>query len=273
MRLQFDVIGDWTEIKLDIIREYAKAYSEIMTSKRLYHIYIDAFAGAGLHISKSTHDFVLGSPLNALNINPPFREFYFIDIDSAKTANLRKITSTREDIHILEGDCNSKLLKEVFPAIKYKDYRRGLCLLDPYGLHLNWEVIQTAGQMRTIDMFLNFPVADMNRNVLWRNPEGVGQADIQRMNDYWGDDSWRQIAYNTQGNLFGLEIKEDNDTIASSFQTRLRNIGGFQYVPNPLPMRNSKGATVYYLFFASQQSVALEIINYIFNKYSNRGIK
>ena len=39
--------------------------------------------------------------------------------------------------------------------------------------------------MRTIDMFLNFPVADMNQNVLWRNPEGVDTADLKRMNEFW----------------------------------------------------------------------------------------
>jgi three-Cys-motif partner protein len=63
------------------------------------------------------------------------------------------------------------LLENIFPNVKYENYRRALCLLDPYGLHLKWEVIQTAGRMGTIDMFLNFPIMDMNRNALWRNPE------------------------------------------------------------------------------------------------------
>ncbi len=29
-------------------------------------------------------------------------------------------------------------------------------------MHLNWEVIYEAGQSRAIDLFLNFPVMDMN---------------------------------------------------------------------------------------------------------------
>ena len=72
-----------------------------------------------------------------------------------------------------EGDCNQILLENVFPRVRYEDYRRGLCILDPYGLDLDWNVISRAGQMKTIDLFLNFPVADMNRNVLWRDPERV----------------------------------------------------------------------------------------------------
>ena len=142
--------------------------------------------------------------------------------------------------------------------------------MDPYGLHLAWEVIEMAGGMRSIDMFLNFPVADMNRNVFWRNPEGVDPADIARMNRFWGDDSWEQIAYTTDRNLFGEPEKEENQMIAEGFRQRLRKVAGFKHVPEPLPMRNSKGAVLYYLFLASQKPTAQNIIEDIFEKYRNR---
>jgi hypothetical protein len=51
---EFDEIGYWSEIKLEIVRDYASTYSRILTSKKLPHIYIDAFAGAGRHISRQT---------------------------------------------------------------------------------------------------------------------------------------------------------------------------------------------------------------------------
>jgi three-Cys-motif partner protein len=76
---QFDEIGYWSEIKLDIIREYAKAYSTILSAQTaLRHIYIEAFAGAGVHLSRRTQDFVAGSPWNALNVKPPFSEYHLI---------------------------------------------------------------------------------------------------------------------------------------------------------------------------------------------------
>ena len=276
MKLVFDEIGFWSEMKLDIIREYASAYSKIManqTHPELYHIYIDAFAGPGKHISKRTKDIVKGSPQIALDIEPPFKEYHFIDIKSEKIIELRKLAAQRAETYVYEGDCNPILLNSVFPRVKYEDYRRALCLLDPYGLHLNWEVIQTAGHKNSIDIILNFPVADMNRNVLWRNPENVDHADIERMNAYWGDESWKQIAYNTQGNFFGWSVKEPNETIALAFQERLQEVAKFKHVPKPLPMRNSKGAIVYYLFFASQKEVAHNIIKYIFDKYQQWEIK
>jgi hypothetical protein len=45
----------------------------------------------------------------------------------------------------------------------------------------------------------------------------------------------------------------------------------FENVPKLMPMRNSKGAVVYYLFFASQKPVAERIVMDIFNKYRLRG--
>lgn len=36
-------------------------------------------------------------------------------------------------------------------------------------------------------------------------------------------------------------------------------------------MRNTRGAIVYYLFFASQRPVAMKIIKEIFAKYRDRG--
>lgn len=273
-RLRFDEIGYWSEVKLDIVKDYAVAYSTILTAQqqpRLFHVYIDAFAGAGLHISKMRGQLVPGSPRNALEVQPPFREYHFIDLKQAKTDFLQRVVGERSDVWIHPGDCNTILLQKVFPRVRYQDYRRGLCLLDPYGLHLQWEVIRTAGERKSLELFLNFPVADMNRNVLWRDPAGVDPTDIERMNAFWGDESWRRIAYTTDRNLFGFEEKVDNETIAEAFRRRLREVAGFKHVPKPIPMRNSQGGIVYYLFFASQKPAAASIVEDIFAEYRDRG--
>lgn len=271
MTLRLDEIGPWSEVKLEIIEKYASAYSLILKKKNLFHVYIDAFAGAGQHISRTTRALVPGSPKIALNVKPPFNEYYFIDIDSAKVDELRRIASDLQNVHVLEGDCNTRLLEDVFPHVKYADYKRGLCLLDPYGLHLQWKLIESAGKMKSIDMFLNFPIADMNRNVLLKDTQKAQDSDIQRMNSFWGDDSWRAAAYSRM-DLFGQRHKAENSAIVDAFQRRLIEVAGFKYVPDPMPMRNSRKAVVYYLFFASQQKLADHIIAGIFKKYKNIGI-
>ena len=46
--LRFDEIGYWSEVKLDIVKKYAKAYSTIMAKQQSIkaHVYVDGFAGA-----------------------------------------------------------------------------------------------------------------------------------------------------------------------------------------------------------------------------------
>ena len=93
------------------------------------------------------------------------------------------------------------------------------------------------------------------------------------MNDYWGDDSWRRIAYKEVATLFGpTEVKEEGLVIVEAFCERLRKIAGFENVVSPLPMKNTHGGVVYYLLFASQRQVAVEIVGDIFRKYEQRGI-
>ena len=273
--LKFDEIGRWSEVKLDIVRAYAVPYSRIMTSQGFCHLYIDAFAGAGLHISKATGEFVLGSPLNALAVEPPFCECHFVDLDRGRATHLRERAtdavagrSNAPDVFVYEGDCNHVLLDSVFPRARYEDRHRALCLVDPYGLDLDWSVLLRAGQMRSIDLFLNFPIMDMNRNALWRHPEGVADADIARMTRFWGDESWREAAYSESLSLFGpQDEKTNNQAIADAFRQRLQEVAGFAYVPRPIPMRNSNKAVVYYLFFASPAKPGGKIAEYLFGKY------
>jgi three-Cys-motif partner protein len=119
-----------------------------------------------------------------------------------------------------------------------------------------------------VEIFLNFPIHDMNRNVLVRDPSKMDQRQVERMDRFWGDHSWRTIAYTTTENLFGFEEKVcTNDQLADAFRQRLRDVAGFAYVPEPVYMRNSNRAGLYYLFFASQQPVAERIVEDIFRSY------
>lgn len=114
----------------------------------------------------------------------------------------------------------------------------------------------------------------MKRNVLWRQPERVPQDQIDRMNVFWGDESWRNIAYvePPQMSLFGDQDNEkvSNDIIAEAFRNRLIHKANFGYVPKPIAMRNTQNAIVYYLFFATQKPVAAKIVTDIFQKYENK---
>jgi hypothetical protein len=199
---QLDEIGRWSEIKLEIIREYAKAYSQILAKQpRLYHVYIDGFAGAGMHISKTTGMPIAGSPINVTSVKPPFREYHLVELHSTKASHLRKLFKENPAVRVHHGNCNSVLPTKIFPNIRYDD------------------------------------------------------------------ESWRDAAYRTEATLFGnADVKAGNEVVASAFAQRLKKVAGFQFVVEPLPMRNSTNAIVYYLIFASQNSTAHKIVTQIFRK-------
>lgn len=230
-------------------------------------------SGAGTHRTKGTGEPIEGSPKIALQIEPPFRRYFFIDLDGDKLSYLHDSIGDRPDVEILEEDCNRALLNTVFPQVTWKQYRRALCLLDPYGLQLDWEVILAAGKSETIDLFLNFPVMDMNRNALFRDSERATPEQKVRMTRFWGDETWFDAVYDRprQMGLFPMDreewIKGTNENVAEAFRQRLRQVAGFRHVPKPLPMKTSTGSVIYYLFFASQKPVGGDIVEQIFDRY------
>jgi len=272
--LRLDEIGHWSEVKLEIVRKYASAYSTILAKQRGIrgHIYIDGFAGAGTHVSGRTGEQVAGSPVNAMVIAPGFTELHFIDLDGSRTAELQRLSTADSRVSVHHGDCNEILTQRVFPRCAWDDRRRALCLLDPYGLNVNFEVLRRAGSMKSIEVFYNFMIMDANMNVFMRHPDKVKANQVARMDAVWGGNSWRSAAYAKEPGLFG-EIKEkaSNEVIAEAFRERLEKVAGFAYVPVPMPMRNSRGAVVYYLYFASQNKTGAKIVNDIFDKYRNEG--
>jgi three-Cys-motif partner protein len=267
-----DEIGRWSEIKLEIIREYAKPYSTILAKyPKLFHLYIDGFAGAGMHISKRTKRKIAGSSLNVTGVQPPFREYHLIELNSRKVALLRSLFAKNPAVVVHHGDCNLLLPDFLRANVQYAQFRRAFCLLDPYGLHVDWRVIESAGQLGTIDMLLNFPMMDMNMNVLWNDPAAVSNEQSARMTRFWGDDSWKRAGYEQEAGLFGaMARKSQNQAIVDAFRDRLKSAAGFKFVPDALPMKNSTGAIVYYLVFASPKSAAYKIIGDIFRKWRRK---
>ena len=52
---KFAEIGIWSELKLDIVRQYGAAYTKAFArTPKLKKYYIDGFSGAGMHVAKKT---------------------------------------------------------------------------------------------------------------------------------------------------------------------------------------------------------------------------
>jgi three-Cys-motif partner protein len=265
-----DELGPWSINKLEIMQKYAEAYGRIINTFRLHPVYIDAFSGCGSHVDKTTGEPLEGSPLRALDVKPGFEEFHFIDIDGDKLDALRAVVGDRADVFLYNEDANEALLR-IIPEVKYSEYKRALCVLDPYGLDVDWQVLVASAKQRTVEIFFNFSIMDINRNILRRDRDTVSQKQYDRMMRAWGDESWKDDLFSTSSNLFGDSEKVDNWTVAKAFRKRLHDVAGFDYVPEPVAMKNSRNTVLYFWFFASQNRTGAKIANDIFKRYTRGG--
>ena len=272
-----EAIGLWTEIKLQIIREYAAAYTKILKEREWCrgYGYIDAFAGPGEFVGKQDRDRIIpGSPINALNIEHKFNEYHFIDINQSKIERLRDLITGRPEaktVHLHLGDANEVLKRTILPNYQYESFKRALCILDPYGLDIEWKRLNPSAKPRTMDVFLNFPLMDINRNAALKILEAANPEEGVRLTKIWGDDSWKHLAYVEQGDLFSSSVlikkDEGNEILKRGFRERLKQVAGFSFVPDPILMKNKKGGHLYFLFFASHQPVAQNIAEGILRKW------
>ena len=263
-----DKVGPWTEVKLEIIQAYAAAFATITGAHRFARIYIDGFSGPGVHASKETGAEIAGTPLRILKVKPAFAEYHFVDIKPGKVKLLRERIGSHRGVSIYEGDSNKVLLERVLPTMRYESFRKGLMLLDPYGLTIDWKVIEMAGKSGCVDLLLNLPIMDMNMNVLMHDRSSVDPSDRSRMNRFWGSEEWEQAAYHEQGGLFGgsLSIKQKNEPVVEAFCQRLQDVAGFPFVSTPLMMPNEQGAPLYYLIGASPKRVGKKVFDDVFEK-------
>jgi hypothetical protein len=70
---KFDEVGDWSILKLNIIENYAGAYTKAFSKhgQHLRKYYIDGFSGAGLHHAKGTRKQIDGSPMRHIAARAP----------------------------------------------------------------------------------------------------------------------------------------------------------------------------------------------------------
>lgn len=257
----------WAELKAEIVLRYATAYSQVMSRQAgLATYYIEGFSRPSWYLPELFEGFLPTSVLQATVVEPRFRHYYLLDLDGGPATELRDLVAGA-DATLLEGDGNELLLHDVLPRVRAEDYRRALCVLDPPGLSLDWRVLEAAGRLRTIDLFVTLPVLDEHGAALWTSVRPTAQQ-AARMTRAWGDDSWREVADAARAKAAAKDTGVAHAAIAAAFARRLREVGRFGNVLAPLPIPDRTGTTVVgYLFFASRTDTANHVLEEIFARH------
>lgn len=267
--------GDWTLEKLERIRKYLVAYSTIMNNykEKFRFAYIDAFAGTGYQLLKHDEDqnlplfpefveadsrqFLDGSARIALQVEPRFTKYIFIEKDEKRFLSLQRLkqdySHLSEDIILINADANAYLTDL---CLNYNWSRnRAVLFLDPFGMQVNWATIEAIAKTGAIDLWYLFPLG-VAVNRLLKRDGAIDEPLRERLNKLFGTDEWYESFYQTRVtiDMFGEQKRtikvSDFGLVSKYFVERLNSV--FPGVANnPLALLNSRNIPLYLLCFAS----------------------
>ncbi|MGH7839322.1 MAG: three-Cys-motif partner protein TcmP [Candidatus Binataceae bacterium] len=189
-------VGPWAREKLKRLEKYLSAYTKILSRQSWLKgfIYIDAFAGAGRSLVRRVRsenasgallelgrefrgntevaEILHGSPRVALDVEPPFTHYVFLDLDPSRLQFLRAVEveyRDRRKIYIREEDCNDYLRDLIENGRTDWKKWRGVVFLDPFGMQVPWKTIALLAQTKALEVFLNFPVGMAIQRLLRRD--------------------------------------------------------------------------------------------------------
>lgn len=279
--------GDWTENKIEIIVEYAKAYLNIMNTYAANYnwklLYFDGFAGSGFIVKGKDENqkLIVGAAKRILEIEEPrsFDMFYFVEKDELNANHLEENTKNKfpkKNIHIVKEDCNDKIksMSQFLTSQNGKKYKV-LAFIDPCGMQLNWNSLQTL-QKLSVDVWILVPTG-MGVNRLLKKDSNISDAWVSKLEVFLGMEKEDILKYfyrqKVSYTLFGEETvvsKEDRaiEKSAELYKERLSSL--FSFVSEPYVLKNKANSVMFHFFMASNNKTAVKIANEIISKYNKQ---
>jgi three-Cys-motif partner protein len=239
-----------------------------MNGKPYSILYVDAFAGTGYRQLKQVQDrkkplfpeieevevsgFLSGSAKIALQIDPKFDRYVFIEKSKTKVLELNKlkIDFPDETVDVVCAEANNEL--QLLCATINWSTHRAVLFLDPFAMAVSWETMKAIANTKAIDTWILFPIMAVNR-LLKKNGQ-IPDSWRLKLDKIFGDNSWYNEFFQKSETplLSGDELKRkvNIEKIGSYYNKRLSLI--FPAVaPNPLMLKNSHHAPLFLLCFAA----------------------
>jgi three-Cys-motif partner protein len=196
-----------------------------------------------------------GSVRVALEIEPPFDRYIFVEKRQSRSSALVEIRSeySNREIEVLNEDANVAV-QRICRETNWRAHRAVL-FLDPYGMQVSWETLEAVAATKAIDVWMLYPTGMGLNRLLTRDGE-IPLEWQQALDRSLGCSEWREAFYEVRqtSDLFGASrtalVKDAGTEKFEAFLLdRLRTI--FAGVArHSLPLRNSRGQVMYLLCFA-----------------------
>lgn len=298
--------GIWTEQKLECFESYVKAYLTIMNSYRTkYHwklIYFDGFAGCGdrsreknaeqktisifgeENLSEEEMCLYAGAAERVVRLDsmPGFDYYYFVDLYEENLTRLEiKLApyGIGQRTKLLNCDAKegieklAKFMKQDAKrhlSIDYPNHYKTLCLLDPFGMSIEWDsIVKLAG--KSLDLWILVPTGSIVSRLIQNDGKLRYPEKLER---FFGlpEQVIRDRFYHKkfEKDLFGghEEIHKVENSIRVISDLYCEQLGSlFPYVTNePLVLKNSHNVPLFSFVCASYNQTAVKIAKQIIDK-------
>jgi len=298
--------GAWTEEKLDCFEKYVRAYLTIMNKYRYRFgwklLYFDGFAGSGSREQREDTDQKMqslfgedvsdketrlyeGAAERVVKIgmrSTGFDYYYFIDKYEENITLLENKLShypTKGTKVFRPGDANEELRK--LADFMHKDANlpfgnitkqnmKCLCLLDPFGMSIDWEsIVKLAG--KSVDLWILVPTGSIVNRLIQRDGTLRFPETLTR---FFGlpEEAIRERLTTSEEvtDLFGSRtvVRKTEDAISAIAQLYCEQLGTlFENVTQePLVLRNEKNVPIFHFVCASDNATACKIAKQIIDK-------
>ena len=252
--------GDHTELKLDVLGSYLNFYCNALKNQRFETWYIDGFAGTGFRQQTQMtggifenapialqENTLLGSASIALNVEPPFDHYRFVEAHGPRRAALQGLCDANptKECLVQGGDANEcirRILNEP-PWSQHRDdwKQRAVVFLDPYGMGVKWQTLKVLAESERADVWYLFNVKAVNQQMA-RDSERIDSSKFLALQEQFGTDDWQAAFYRSmpdQGGLFEAARPSSTkvatpEQISHFMRARLSTL--FRYVSEPLPL-------------------------------------
>ncbi|WP_138436556.1 three-Cys-motif partner protein TcmP [Marinobacter shengliensis] len=281
--------GVWTQLKLDVFRDYVNFFTTALKNRNFNLHYADAFAGTGQQNLKTIEgqdllfpgeDFE-GSVRVALSLRHAFQVYHFNDISEEFCEELRKLAAEHPgvDVRITQLDSND-FVRDFCANLGSND--RAVLLLDPYNTELDWESVKVVANSQRIDLWLLFPISTLLR-MTPKDGKKIRPEWENTLNRLLGTDRWITELYKPKeapqiDDLFGVEPESEVerlnvDGVSRFVKSRLSE--QFPFVSDPVTLRNNNSPLfLFFLAVSNPSNVAIglarKVSGQIIRKYSTR---
>ncbi|MDP3670359.1 MAG: three-Cys-motif partner protein TcmP [Telluria sp.] len=277
-------------IKLDLLGRYLTFFNTALQrqprpASPFDRIYIDAFAGTGkceIKLTDGTRSTINGSAKIAAHTAPAFHQIHLVDLKKKHVAELKILATSgsSSEIHVHKDDANSAL-EAIISKVNWRR-TRGVLFLDPYGMAVRWETLQTIARTEALDVWYLFPLSAVYRQAA-KDFDKVDEGKAAKLDTVLGTPDWRTVFYEKSGQ--NSLLPDDNPStrrtagppeISTYIHSRLSEIfHGWVSPPIFLP---EVGPPMFALFFAvanpSESAVKLskKAAEHLFSMLRNKKI-